>query len=237
VNGALGQVLGNMALVLTFLAGRITKSVFLGTLRDAEVEILLENARYAVTETCLALTIFREELNVRVAALFTALLFAKIFHWLCASRVEFVSILHLRVVVRALVTVVQQQVEQQDDASHFTYIRIFMLMSSLVAVDVAMVSVAAYVSFQAGQFLPSVWLLFGFEFLVSCHSKIDMLSLNPLANLHRLAKVLSITCVSIFVRFLLHMVEQRFQGAWESKVGRLHPSFTFRKPSPYHISL
>ena len=169
--GALGQVLGNMALVLTFLAGRITKSVFLGTLRDAEVEILLENARYAVTETCLALTIFREELNVRVAALFTALLFAKIFHWLCASTVEFVSILHLRVVVRAMVTVVQQQVEQQDDASHFTYIRIFMLMSSLVAVDVAMVSVAAYVSFQAGQFLPSVWLLFGFEFLVSCHSK------------------------------------------------------------------
>jgi CRISPR/Cas system-associated endoribonuclease Cas2 len=53
------------ALAATLLWGRVFKSVFLGPLRDVEVEILYDNARYAITETCLALTIFREELNTR----------------------------------------------------------------------------------------------------------------------------------------------------------------------------
>jgi hypothetical protein len=48
-----------IGLVLTLLLGRITKTLFFGQLRDVEVELLYENARYAVTETCLALTIFR----------------------------------------------------------------------------------------------------------------------------------------------------------------------------------
>jgi hypothetical protein len=43
-----------------------------------------------VTETCLALTIFREEINFHVMALFTALIFLKVFHWLAQSRIEFV---------------------------------------------------------------------------------------------------------------------------------------------------
>jgi hypothetical protein len=52
-------------LMMTLLLGRITKAVFFGQLRDVEIEILYDNARYAVTETCLALTIFREELTTR----------------------------------------------------------------------------------------------------------------------------------------------------------------------------
>lgn len=83
-------VLGNAALVLALLAARLAKSLFLGSLRDAEVELLHENVRYAVTETCLALTIFRDEINARVVALFAALVFAKAFHWLAQARLEFV---------------------------------------------------------------------------------------------------------------------------------------------------
>jgi E3 ubiquitin-protein ligase synoviolin len=165
------MVMGNMALVLTLLVGRVTKKIFLGTLRDAEVEILYENSRYAITETCLALTIFREELNMRVAALFAALLFAKIFHWLCQSRVE-----HL---------------EQQESVSALTYSRILVLMSGLMGLDVSFVAVAAYMTLKTG---PSVLLLFGFEFLV-----------------------LAVTCISIFMRFMLHLIEQRIDGNWESK--------------------
>ncbi|KAH8092003.1 hypothetical protein JL720_5580 [Aureococcus anophagefferens] len=89
--------LGNQAIVFTLLVGRISKQLFLGSLREIEVELLYENSRYAITEAspaalaqrrgtpkprCLALTIFREELTTRVFALFTALLFAKVFHWL-----------------------------------------------------------------------------------------------------------------------------------------------------------
>jgi E3 ubiquitin-protein ligase synoviolin len=51
--------------MLTLLTGRVVKTIFFGQLRDVEVEILYDNARYAITETCLALTIFREELTTR----------------------------------------------------------------------------------------------------------------------------------------------------------------------------
>ena len=74
--------LGNEALMLTLLVGQGVKTLFFGRLREAEVEHLYERSWYAITETCLAMTIFREEFNVSFVALFTALLFLKLFHWL-----------------------------------------------------------------------------------------------------------------------------------------------------------
>lgn len=47
---------------------------------------MYENARYAFTETCLALTVFRGDLTAVTIALFTQLLLIKAFHWL--SRVS-----------------------------------------------------------------------------------------------------------------------------------------------------
>ena len=66
--------LGNEALMLTLLVGQGVKTLFFGRLREAEVEHLYERSWYAITETCLAMTIFREEFNVSFVALFTALL-------------------------------------------------------------------------------------------------------------------------------------------------------------------
>ncbi|KAK7232188.1 E3 ubiquitin-protein ligase synoviolin [Aureococcus anophagefferens] len=43
--------LGNQAIVFTLLVGRISKQLFLGSLREIEVELLYENSRYAITET------------------------------------------------------------------------------------------------------------------------------------------------------------------------------------------
>ena len=37
-------------LALTLLFGRISKSIFFGALRDAEVELLLEKAKYTITK-------------------------------------------------------------------------------------------------------------------------------------------------------------------------------------------
>lgn len=45
-----------------------------------------------MTETCLAMTIFRDEFDIQFVIVFTTLLFLKIFHWLCQDRVEYVSI-------------------------------------------------------------------------------------------------------------------------------------------------
>lgn len=47
---------------------------------------MYENARYAFTETCLALTVFRGDLTASTIALFVQLLLIKAFHWL--SRVS-----------------------------------------------------------------------------------------------------------------------------------------------------
>jgi E3 ubiquitin-protein ligase synoviolin len=46
---------------------------------------------YALTETCLAFTVFRDDFNPKFIALFTVLLFLKSFHWLAEDRVDYVS--------------------------------------------------------------------------------------------------------------------------------------------------
>ncbi|KAE8883002.1 hypothetical protein PF010_g25422 [Phytophthora fragariae] len=164
-------VLGNAGLVLTTLFGRLLKSFFLGTLRDAEVELLHENVRYAVTETCLALTIFREEISFHVMVLFTALVFLKIFHWLSQARIEFI--------------------EQTDVISRLTHVRLVGLMAMLAAVDTGFVVWCTLKVMESG---PSVFILFGFEFLI-----------------------LLVTIVAMFLRYVLYVVDSRMDGAWTNK--------------------
>ena len=66
--------LANVAFALAFTLAKVVKTVFLGALRESEVERLHERTREAVMETCLAMTIFREEFNLRFVSLFASLL-------------------------------------------------------------------------------------------------------------------------------------------------------------------
>ena len=84
-------VMGNLMFALTLCLGHLFKAIFLGQLREAEVERLYERSKDAIMETCLAMTIFREEFNVKFVVMFVTLLFVKIFHWLCSDRVEYVE--------------------------------------------------------------------------------------------------------------------------------------------------
>lgn len=52
----------------------------------------MEKLWYAVTETCLAFTVFRDDFSPKFIALFTLLLFLKSFHWLAEDRVDYASI-------------------------------------------------------------------------------------------------------------------------------------------------
>ena len=52
---------------------------------------LQERGWFAVTETLLALTIFRDEFDTTFIVLFISLLFLKVFHWLAQDRIELVS--------------------------------------------------------------------------------------------------------------------------------------------------
>ena len=65
--------------------------IFLGQLREAEIERINDRISQAVMETCLAMTIFRDEFNVEFVAMFTILTFIKVFHWLVQDRVDFIE--------------------------------------------------------------------------------------------------------------------------------------------------
>ena len=89
----------------------------------------------------LALTIFREELNLKLLMLFTALLFMKIFHWLAAMRVESVARAH--------------------NIGRMPHFRLWALLAFLAVVDLSFVVAIAIALLQART--ASVLLLFGFE--------------------------------------------------------------------------
>ncbi|MCJ1287480.1 E3 ubiquitin-protein ligase hrd1 [Xylographa opegraphella] len=59
-----------------------------GPLRPTEVEQLYEKAWFAITETCLAMTIFREEVGGWFVVMFVSLLIGKIWGWIGEGRVE-----------------------------------------------------------------------------------------------------------------------------------------------------
>ncbi|KAK2072285.1 hypothetical protein P8C59_006647 [Phyllachora maydis] len=59
-----------------------------GPLRPVEIEQLYEKAWFAVTETCLAMTIFREEVGAFFLLMFTVLVTGKVWGWIGEGRVE-----------------------------------------------------------------------------------------------------------------------------------------------------
>ncbi|KAL7922124.1 hypothetical protein ACQKWADRAFT_293516 [Trichoderma austrokoningii] len=84
-------VLVNFTLFLyTSFIYALTQICF-GTLRAIEVEQLTERAWFAITETCLAMTIFREEIGAWFLVMFTALVTGKVWGWIGDGRVDFLE--------------------------------------------------------------------------------------------------------------------------------------------------
>lgn len=75
-----------MLVYSSFLYG-LTRVCF-GRLRAVEIEQLTERAWFAITETCLAMTIFREEIGAWFLVMFTALVSGKVWGWIGDGRVE-----------------------------------------------------------------------------------------------------------------------------------------------------
>ncbi|XP_062093216.1 ERAD-associated E3 ubiquitin-protein ligase HRD1B-like [Humulus lupulus] len=95
----------NMGLVIMCILWQLTKRVFLGTLREAEVERLNEQSWREVMEILFAITIFRQDFSVSFLAMVTALLLIKALHWLAQKRVEYMettpsvtTLSHIRIV-------------------------------------------------------------------------------------------------------------------------------------------
>lgn len=74
------------------ILSKLLQSVFFGTLRSIEIERMHDRLWFTVTETLLALAMFRDEFDTTFVVLFISLIFVKCFHWLAADRVEWVSL-------------------------------------------------------------------------------------------------------------------------------------------------
>jgi E3 ubiquitin-protein ligase synoviolin len=134
-------VIANLVFAASLFCARILKSIYFGKLRDAEIELLVDAAKYTVPETCLALTIFRNELSPTVFLLFGLLIFVKLLHKLSKCRAEFT--------------------EQLLPLPWYSQIRLYSLFITLFLVDG--VGLAASVVHIANHGR-SVLLLFAFEF-------------------------------------------------------------------------
>ncbi|XP_013400615.1 E3 ubiquitin-protein ligase synoviolin A [Lingula anatina] len=136
-------VLYIQAFVFVILMGKLMRKIFFGQLRPAEMEHLIERSWYAVTETCLAFTVFRDDFSPRFVALFTLLLFLKCFHWLGEDRVDYM--------------------ERSPIISWLFHIRCLALLLVLSSIDLYFVNHAYYSTLIKGA---SVQLVFGFEYAI-----------------------------------------------------------------------
>ncbi|KAJ5114527.1 hypothetical protein NUU61_000286 [Penicillium alfredii] len=85
------MILTNLCLLATgFLLFWLQRLLY-GPLRPIETEQLYERAWFAVTETCLAMTIFRGELGGWFLVMFISLLVGKVWGWIGEGRVEYLE--------------------------------------------------------------------------------------------------------------------------------------------------
>ncbi|XP_063831352.1 E3 ubiquitin-protein ligase synoviolin B [Ostrinia nubilalis] len=131
------------AFILVLLIGKLLRKIFFGHLRPAEFEHLIERSWYAITETCLAFTVFRDDFNPKFIALFTLLLFLKAFHWLAEDRVDYM--------------------ERSPVIGLLFHVRILSLLVLLAQADFYFIHHAYQVTASKG---PSVQLVFGFEYSI-----------------------------------------------------------------------
>lgn len=85
------QILTNVCLLAVGFFLFWLQRLLYGPLRPIETEQLYEKAWFAVTETCLAMTIFRGELGGWFLVMFVCLLVGKVWGWIGEGRVEFLE--------------------------------------------------------------------------------------------------------------------------------------------------
>lgn len=134
----------NMGLVIMCILWQLTKRVFLGSLREAEVERLNEQSWREVMEILFAITIFRQDFSVTFLAMVTALLLIKALHWLAQKRVEYI--------------------ETTPSVPMLSHIRIVSFMGFLLILDSLFLYSSLKYLIQTRQ--ASVSLLFSFEYMI-----------------------------------------------------------------------
>jgi len=125
------------------LLGYVLKYLFLGNLREIEIEHLNELlfTRPTITDTLLVMTIFREEIGTKFLSMLAILIFFKIFHSLAQDRVDYIEINPLM--------------------TPGSYLRIFLLLIFLLGCDASFLYYTVTNVMGKG---PSMMIMFGFEY-------------------------------------------------------------------------
>jgi len=185
-------VLYIQAFVVVMLLGKMMRKVFFGQLRAAEMEHLMERSWYAVTETCLAFTVFRDDFSPKFVSLFTLLLFLKGFHWLAEDRIDYM--------------------ERSPIITFKFHIRACALLLFLGSCDATLIHHAFRSTVQNGA---TVQLVFGFEYAIlltmvvttimkyALHT-IDLNRANPWEN--KTVYLLYTELVTGFIKALLYVI-------------------------------
>ncbi|XP_068650306.1 ERAD-associated E3 ubiquitin-protein ligase HRD1B-like [Aristolochia californica] len=137
-------LLMNMGLVILCTTWQLMKLLFLGSLREAEVERLNEQSWRELVEILFAITIFRQDFSVSFLTMVTVLLLIKALHWLCQKRVEYI--------------------ETTPSVPLLSHVRIVSFMGFLLLLD----SLFLYSSMKylIETWRPSVSLFFSFEYMI-----------------------------------------------------------------------
>lgn len=146
------MVLLNTLGLMVIASGKLVQFVFLGQLSSMEVQAVKDNAKYAFIETCLALTVFREELGFYAFSLFVLLFFSKVFHWIAVPRVESFG--------------------WRENASFWLHFRTWSLIGFLCLTDIMFsFTFARSIYLKKG---PMFLMLFGFEYTILLFSIINL---------------------------------------------------------------
>lgn len=150
------MILTNLVFVAACTVLLTLQKLLYGALRPIEVEQLYEKAWFAVTETCLAMTIFRGEIGPWFLIMFFALLAGKVWGWIGEGRVE----------------ILEQQPPRNPRLFHT---RLALSLGLSILFDVTMLE---YVVKQVMRMAkPDMMVMFGFEFAV-----LSLLSLSTAAR-------------------------------------------------------
>ena len=162
-------VFGNCLVALSISLFNFMTRFFLNGLRLPEAEGLGDYFRWNVTETCLALTMFRSELTVRTGILFLILVVAKCLHWVAEMREG-----HLRMTEEAIVSNTNPDGSLGWPLLQWPHVRLFSFLSVLQLLDMMAVIQCGSDIMTRG---PSVSILFGFEAAILLTSSMSSLLL------------------------------------------------------------
>lgn len=144
----------NLMLIVAASFGFGLQRLFYGRLRPIETEQLYDKAWFAVSETLLAMTIFRDDIGMWFFTMFLCLLAGKVWQWIGEGRVEFL--------------------EQQPPADpRLFHTRLISSLLLSVAFDITMMQYC--IDSILSDTRPGVMVMFGFEYVLLAIASISTL--------------------------------------------------------------